>query len=211
MFKWRTGRAEAPADQPDSRPCADLIAGSTVLPKFLAAVAHQSAPVLLDLGPAVGANVEFFGERLACRIRIENLFEEVDRAIQAGGGEGLAAALAERLTSLAPGSVDGILCWDLFDYLDRPTGQALASQLAQLLRKGGALHGFFGTTPIELAYRTRFAIQAEDRLVLRQTPAAPVSRTVLLTRDIALMFRGLAVSESVLLKSSTRETLFRRA
>jgi hypothetical protein len=53
-------------------------------------------------------------------------------------------------------------------------------------------------------------IVAEDSLKLRTSPASPVARTVLLTRDIIKMFDGLIVAESVLLKSSTRETLFRR-
>ena len=51
---------------------------------------------------------------------------------------------------------------------------------------------------------------AEGSLKHRVSPATPVARTVLLTRDIIKMFEGLIVAESVLLKSSTRETLFRR-
>lgn len=211
LFKWRTGKEDAPADRPEPVPCADTTAASMVLPKFLAAVAHQSAPTLLDLGPAVGANVEFLGERLGCRLRIENLFDEVERAHREGLAEGLGEALVRRLAAIAPESVDGILCWDLFDYLDQSTGRIVAAHLAALLRRGGVLHGFFGTTPVQLTYHTRFAIEAEDRLALRQRPASPVHRAVLLTRDIARMFEGLTVSDSVLLKSSTRETLFRRS
>jgi hypothetical protein len=41
-------------------------------------------------------------------------------------------------------------------------------------------------------------------------PATPTKRTVLTTRDIIKMFGGLTVAESVLLKSNTREILFRR-
>ena len=38
-------------------------------------------------------------------------------------------------------SVDGILCWDLIDYLDRPSAQELAEQLTRVLRPDGALLG----------------------------------------------------------------------
>jgi len=41
-------------------------------------------------------------------------------------------------------------------------------------------------------------------------PAAPTRRNVLVTRDVNRMFTGLDVAESVLLKSNTRETLFRK-
>ena len=43
------------------------------------------------------------------------------------------------------GSVDGILCWDLFDFLDRATGQALATPSARC-KPGGVFYGFFGAT-----------------------------------------------------------------
>ena len=43
------------------------------------------------------------------------------------------------------GSVDGILCWDFIDYLDKRTAQKLATELTRVLRPEGALLGFFGT------------------------------------------------------------------
>ena len=79
-----------------------------------------------------------------------------------------------------------------------------------IFRKGGALYGTFGTKPTELRQYTRTVLEGETGFRLRHSPATPVTRTVLLTRDIIKMFDGLIVAESVLLKSNTRETLFRR-
>lgn len=183
---------------------------SKVFPKFLAAVSHQARPALLDLGPVVGSNVEFFGERLACKLYIEDLYFDIESAARRGVRQGLEAALMGRL-ALGDQSVDGILCWDIFDFLDRPAGLALAAHLATLLRPGGALYGFFGTTPIELKHYTRYVVDREDRFQLRTSAATPVKRGVLLTRDINKMFAPLTVTDSVLLKTSTRETLFRRS
>ena len=98
----------------------------------------------------------------------------------------------------------------MFDFLDRAAGQLLAGRLARLLRRGGALHGFFGTTTVDLRHYSRFVVETEDTLRLRAYPATPVGRNVLLTRDMIRMFEGLIVTESVLLTSSTRETLFRK-
>ena len=39
------------------RSLADTLTTSKVLPRFMAALAHEPAPVLLDLGPVVGANI----------------------------------------------------------------------------------------------------------------------------------------------------------
>jgi hypothetical protein len=210
VLKWGGRRPESPQVAPPA-PAApsEPIITSKVFPRFLSAVGNQPSPALLDLGPVVGSNVSFFGERFACKLYVEDLYSDVEAHARRGDRAGLASFFATRLTQ-APGSIDGILCWDLFDFLDRASGKVLAARLAGMLRKGGALYGSFGTTELELKQYTKTVIVAEDSLKLRTSPASPVARTVLLTRDIIKMFDGLIVAESVLLKSSTRETLFRR-
>ena len=210
LFKW-AGRKDPPpaAETPPAAGAADIVTTSKVLPRLLAALAHQPSPVLVDLGPVVGSNIAFFGDRLSCKIHVEDLFHEVEVAAQKGALASLSSALDRRLSHVAD-SVDGILCWDLFDFLDRPTGLALAARLSSMLRKGGVVYGFFGTTPTELKHYTRFVVEAADKLRQRPYPATPVKRTVLVTRDINRMFDGLVVAESVLLKSNTREALFRK-
>jgi hypothetical protein len=211
LFKWGDRKADAPAPAPTPRAAStDTLVTSKVFPRFLAALAHQSKPVLLDLGPVVGSNITFFGERFACKIFVEDLFADVEACARRGEPGAFGRISAERLTQ-EPGTIDGILCWDLFDFLDRPAGQALARRLVQLVRPGGALYGLFGTTAVDLRHYTRFVVEREDALRLRTYPATQVRRNVLMTRDIIKMFDGLAVAESVLLKSSARETLFRRS
>jgi hypothetical protein len=210
LFKWGGRRAEEPSVAPAARSAAPEAAStSKVLPKVFAALSHVTSPVLLDLGPVIGSNISFFGEQLACKILLEDLFAEVEQRTKRGDREGLGAALLARLQR-PPGSVDGIFCWDLFDYLDRAAAQTLAAHLVRLLRPGGVLYGFFGATPGDLAYYTRFVVGGANLLRLRQVPATPTKRNVLVTRDINKMFDGLTVTESVLLKSNARETLFRK-
>ena len=206
-FRRSSGADAAPAVAPVARD-PDVVAQSKVLPRFLSAIT-QPAPVLVDLGAVVGANIAFFGERLACKIFVEDLITEVEACTRRGERDRLGAVLSARLKQ-PDESVDGILCWDLFDFLDRASGRVLAERLARLLRKGGALYGFFGTTAVDLGSYSRFSIEGDDRLRVRPVPATPVRREVLVTRDISKMFSGLIVTESVLLKSNTREILFRK-
>ena len=209
MF-WNARKSSVVAPPAPAAPRAgDVLTRSKVFPKFLTVVGRQPNPVLLDLGPVVGPNIAFFGERLACKIVIEDVFATIERAAVAGARGALSATLASQFARESA-SVDGILCWDAFDYLDRESGRVLAARLAALLRSGGALYGFFGTTDIELTHYTRVTVEAEDLLRVRTYPATPVRRTVLVTRDVNRMFEGLAVAESVLLKTSARECLFRK-
>ncbi len=208
FFKWGGRKDDGPSASPVAS-ATEPLTQSKVLPKVLAALSHVPSPMLMDLGPVVGSNISFFGEQLACKILVEDMYAEVEAHAKAGTRETLPVDLVNRLKR-EPGSVDGIFCWDLFDYLDRPSSQALAAHLVALLRPGGVLYGFFGSTPADLTYYTRFTVEAPDAMRLRQTPATPTRRNVLVTRDINKMFDGLVVKESVLLKSNARETLFRK-
>src|ERR1700746_3574211 len=88
------------------------------LQKFLTSLTARESPVLLDLGPVVGGNVSFFGEQLGCKIFVEDIFADVDRHVRNGKLEALPKSLSKRFPQ-ETGSVDGILCWDLIDYLDK--------------------------------------------------------------------------------------------
>ncbi len=100
--------------------------------------------MLLDFGPVIGTNVAFFGEQLGCKLFIEDLVADLDRHTRAGTLDALPGVLETRFRH-ADASVDGVLCWDVFDFLDKAAAQALARQVVRMLRPGGAVMGFFCT------------------------------------------------------------------
>jgi len=202
--------------EPDARPRApssgapdDPVFATKALQKFLATLTSRTQPVLLDLGPVAGSNVSFFGEQLGCKIFVEDIFADVDRHVRDDKLDQLPAFLSKRFPQ-ADGEVDGILCWDLIDYLDRPAAQALAAQLTRVLRADGALLGFFGSAPPQAAQYTKFIIVDDVTLKYRSYPASRGRQAVLQNRDISRLFPDLRVSESILLKTNLREVLFRK-
>ena len=108
------------------------------------------------------------------------------------------------------GAIDGILCWDIFDYLDRPAAQALAVQLARILRPEGALLGFFSTSQVLDTRYTKYIIVDRIHLKHRAYPSVRGRQSVLANRDIIRLFGSLRVSDSFLLKNNLREILFRK-
>lgn len=179
------------------------------LAKFLKLLQSRDKPNLIDLGPVVGSNVTFFGEQLGCRIRVEDIAADIDRHVKAGTLENLAKFLQTRFPQDAE-TVDGILCWDLFDFLDRPASHALAASLTRLLRPDGALLGFFSTAEQRAQVYTKFVVVDESNLRYRTYPAARPRQKTLLNRDIIKMFESLRVAESFLMKNNVREILFRK-
>jgi len=187
----------------------DPVFATKALRKFLTALTANASPVLLDLGPVVGSNVSFFGEQLGCKIFVEDIFADLDRHVKEGKTDRLADHLTGRFLQ-ATGSVDGVLCWDLIDYLDKASGQVIANELTRVLRPEGALLGFFGTAQRDETRYTKYIIVDEVSLKHRPYPAARGRQAILLNRDIIRLFPGLRVSDSFLLQNNLREILFRK-
>src|SRR4029453_14066286 len=143
ILRWggkRPGHPDSSSDAPAGAG-GETVVASKALPKFLAAIAQRSdSPVLIDLGPVIGANVSFFGEQLGCKLFIEDLFADYDRHVRAGTLEEMATAMEKRFRH-DDGSVDGILCWDVFDYLPKAAAQALAKQGVRIVPPGGFVLG----------------------------------------------------------------------
>ena len=192
-------------------PADDPLFNTKALPKFLASLTSRESPVLLDLGPVVGSNVSFFGEQLGCKIFVEDIFADVDRHVRAGTLEALPAFLKKRFPQ-ETGSFDGILCWDVMDYMERRAATELAHELTRVLRPDGALLAFFraAAQPHHDAQYTKFIVADEKNLKHRMYPAARGRQAVLVNRDIIRLFPGLRVADSFLLQNNLREILFRK-
>lgn len=204
----------APAALDDRRvdQSAATVYATKALRKFLATLSTREAPVLLDLGPVIGSNLNFFGETLGCKVFIEDLFADVEQHARAGTLNELPAHFSTRLTQL-DNSVDGILGWDLIDYLDLPAAQALAAQLTRLLRIDGALLAFFNATQVrndEPRHYTKFVVVDDTSLRHRTYAGSRARQRVFQNRDIIRLFEGLRVSDSFLLQTNIREILFRK-
>jgi hypothetical protein len=205
----RRPNEEGPApSSPVAPPSTGTVYPTKALRKFLSTLTSRPNPVLLDLGPVIGPNVSCFGEQLGCKILVEDLYADVDR-LAAAGDDALAAHLGRRLTQ-ADGSIDGILCWDLIDFLTPLASQALARQLTRVLAVDGALLGFFSTAASRETTFTKFVVEDEQTLRHRPYGLARTRSRVLQNRDIIKLFEGLRVSDSFLLQTHLREILFRK-
>ena len=166
--------------------------------------------MLLDLGPVVGSNVSFFGEQLGCKILVEDIYSDLDRHLRAQKTEALPAFLTSRFTQPS-GAVDGILCWDIFDYLDRAAG-AGARRSAGADPAGRRGRCSASSAPRRCATRryTKYIIVDRINLKHRAYPSVRGRQSVLANRDIIRLFGSLRVSDSFLLKNNLREILFRK-
>jgi hypothetical protein len=172
-------------------------------------MAGEEVPVIVDLGPVVGSNVTFLGTSLACRLHPVDLYPDVDQPFARGDSGSLGAALAAKLGQ-APGSVDGILAWDVFDYVGREEAAILSRHLASLLKPGGLMMALFTTEPRHEATSWRYVIVDADHLRHRPAPGARWPRKVWPVRDIEVLLAPLEVQHTHLMAHHQREMLLRR-
>lgn len=165
---------------------------------------------VLDLGPAIGSNIAFMGERIGCRIHVKDLYADLERHAQDAALDRFPEFLEACLRDYSAESIDAVLCWDIFDYLAPPAATVLARTLIEALRPGGALLAFFGGgATADMSY-TRYVIEDEGHLRYRVAPATCGRQRSLQNREILALFPGLNLSDSILLKSGVREVLFRK-
>ena len=190
----------------------DPVFATKALRKFLTSLTSRESPVLLDLGPVVGGNVNFFGEQLGCKIFVEDIYADIDRHVREGKLEALAEFFKKRFPQ-----ADAIVRRRALlgrDGLSRSrvragaggaddAGAAAGRRAARLFRHRVARE------PRENRY-TKYIIVDEVNLKHRSYPAARGRGTSLLNRDIIRMFSGLRVSDSFLLQNNLREILFRK-
>lgn len=181
------------------------VRSACLLANFVNALRKRPEPIVVELGPATEGNVAFLGEHVACRIFVEDLLEK------------LPLGDAEHDVVPAPleygnESVDGILCWDIFDYLSPSAGQELADDLARILRPGGALLLYHRTESMLDPRRVKYEIVDEESLRWRVcNDAVPRPSRVLQSREVAKMFRSLNIAGAIRLKSQMREVMFRKS
>ena len=207
-FGQRRGGAETAVG--GHEPPLDQVFPTRALSSFLSLLSTTEAPVVLDLGPVVGANVTFLGERLGCKLLVEDVFGDLDRLKRADGTDDSTRAFLGTRLSQSDDTVDGILCWDLFDYLERDAAATVAGELVRVLRPGGALFVCFGSEPRNGTGHTKYEIVDETSLRYRFCAGAGRKVRVLQSREITQLFGDLTVADSFLLTSRMREMLFRK-
>lgn len=84
---------------------------------------------VLDLGPAVGANISFLAEHFPCSVEVVDLMA----SLQASAGSDAESAVADAIPGQGE-AADLVLAWDVFNYLSKEQFRAAGRRLAQRCR-----------------------------------------------------------------------------
>jgi len=167
---------------------------------------------ILDLGPALGSNIEFLG-RFAQRLQIADLHVslEEDPALRLRLPKQPEAVLEQLLPPPRPPGFDLVLAWDFFDYLERRPLAALGGFLARLSAPGAHLFALTSLAAEIAAEPPVYRIEGEGRY-LRYEPRTAERRAGPRWNpgDLEEALPGFEVVHSYLLRHGVREHLLRR-
>jgi hypothetical protein len=193
---------------------------SNGLKEFLWLIGDIERGRVLDLGPVWQATINFFIER-GYRISTEDLLRawkeflttEEERLRQAPVGEGervSQAVLAEKFLSNAlvypQDYYNGVLAWDLFDYLDAELLPRLMGRIYSTLAPGGAVLAMFHSRPPERFHRYR--IVDNQTIETLPAPTLAVHARVFQNREILDIFAEFRSSKTFVGRDQVREGLF---
>lgn len=186
---------------------------------------HRSAPpAILDLGPAVGVNVEFFSA-FSGRLTIADLHGSLadDERLAVRFSEQPEPVLSELLSPGEPSPddpgdsspresrrYDVVLAWDLFNYLTREQMAALGQHLGRLAQPGAHLLTLVATAPQIPAEPIVYKIVDEDHLQYTIRSSRPRKSPRWAPADLGRSLTAFTVDRSYLLRHGVQEYLMLR-
>lgn len=180
---------------------------SLALPAVFTTLSRGHKLTVLDLGPAIGSNVERLAE-YGCKLFIEDLYASKTSA------EGIsldADFFAQFLDPKAGTQFDVVLAWDLINYLDRQELGHLAAWLRQCCRPGALLFALLSIHKTIPAQPIHFRFQdGDDELVYERQTAVERPGPRFAPWDLKNAFRGFEVDRSFLLRHGIQEYLLIR-
>lgn len=175
------------------------------LAQFFQHLAARIHPNVLDLGRVWHSTVTLL-TAAGCKVYTEDAFATLADAWQKQSPD--AAAYLEENLRYAAESFDGILAWDLFDYLPEGLLSPAAERLRVLLKPKGVLLALFhNALPITAGVmQYRLVTPQSFACIASALPLLP--QRVLHNRAILRLFAGFSSSHTFVRRDNLREVLF---
>lgn len=191
------------------------------LKEFLWLLSDIEQPRILDLGNVSQATLNFFINK-GFRISTEDILRswkefiasEEDALRRMPPGQETArisqASLAEKFladaVSYPEENFNGVLVWDLLDYLDSELMPRLMDRLFDILRPGGVVLAMFHSRTPERYHRYRVLDTQSFEMV--PTPTISVHARIFQNREILDLFAKFRSSKTFVARDQLREALF---
>ncbi|MFZ0427170.1 MAG: hypothetical protein WAO20_03565 [Acidobacteriota bacterium] len=203
--RWEKKTAAATAEEaPESS-----VQKSLALNTLFHQVKEGQKYTILDLGPPVGENVEFFS-RYSCKLVIEDLFETVTSFdfLSPEDGFSYEKVFSYLLPYQKTCRFDFILAWDVLNYLDRDAFRNLMVHLGKFSRRGTLMFSLISTNRHMPETPHRFKIVDQESLMYVNQSTVVRDCPRYESTDLSHLMPNFRVANSFVLRNGYREYLF---
>ncbi|MFQ5913286.1 MAG: hypothetical protein ACE5JS_08895 [Nitrospinota bacterium] len=218
VVEERRAGIEEPVRQEES-----FLWSSMIFSPFLESLSRFDRPTILDLGPITSRNINFYGE-LGWKVHVYDILGEYREAVEAAKanppqetGEDEEESPPDPIENILkqlnypPGSLQGVLCWDILDRFSPVWTQALIRRISSALDEGGVVLSIFGCNggTADDAHRG-FRIRDENHLEPLPDTGSKLERYIYENGEIMSLFGDYKVLNFYLRKNQFREILVQK-
>ncbi|HYO14056.1 MAG TPA: class I SAM-dependent methyltransferase [Thermoanaerobaculia bacterium] len=165
---------------------------------------------VLDLGSAVGSNVEFLSQ-FGCKLFIEDLYAALSSRTTVGEGDLAGPEFFSEFLSLPDDTrFDVVLAWDRLNYLHRKELAVFGEFLRRYCRPGALVFAQIYYHKQIPAQPNRFKIQDESHLVYERQTTTERPSPRFAPAEVTGLLKGFRVDRSFLLQHGIQEYLLVR-
>lgn len=187
---------------------------TSILKDFIATVTRKENPVVLDLGPVIGSNIEFF-LNLGIKVYMEDF-------LAAYSNPKYSILVDDKMTlneqqffsenfNYANDFFDGLICWDFLSYMEPKFARIFVECISAKMKPDSLVLGFFRTQqsagPAPLY---KYRISSESFLEYIPLDRTLEIKKVYQTRDVTQLFTEFNSQRFYLLKHHVLEVLLRK-
>jgi len=178
---------------------------SNVIRLFIDGLERQQKGQVLDIGPVCSENINFLAQHVM-RLYIFDMFLQLDQERR----KDLTISSLWQHLDYPPQSFDGILLWDLIDYLEDNEVSRLVELCIKMLRPGGLLMVFSLGEQETKTVVNSFVIGGGFQLHLRPQPHLDLPFHMRHNREVLSLLTPFTLVKSFIYHNGLRQFLFQR-
>jgi hypothetical protein len=185
-----------------------------ILKDFINNVVKKENPVVLDIGPVIGSNIEYF-LNFGIKIYMEDFLAAYNKPRYT-------VFVDDKLTldekkffsenfSYGDNYFDGLICWDILNYLETKFARSFVEKISAKMKPSSFVLGFFQTLKGKgPAAVHKYRVLDESNLEYIPLELKMEARKIYQSREINQLFPGYQSQKFYLLKHNVLEVLLKK-
>jgi len=215
---WKSsGFQQEVKDKTNSKPLASTqhpTFPTKIVKDFIEGIAKKPDPVVLDIGSVVGSNLECL-LNFGIKVYMEDLLTAYAKPKYSIFVEDKPAFDERRFFAenfnYGDQYFDGLICWDVLDYLEAKFARTFVEQISTKIKPGGLVLGFFHTQKgTESAFVHKYRLVNEVTLEYIPLESKMEPKKIYPSREISQLFSGYQSQRFYLLKNNLLEVMLKK-